>query len=180
MEALAGGTPAPPFALAGADGKSYSLAEGLKQGPVLLAFFKVSCPVCQFTFPFLERIHKAVAAKGNVQLWGVSQDDAADTRDYARQYGCTFPMLLDDSRYTVSNAYGLTNVPTLFLVQPAAAGSSRADSPRAGQPDGTIQLTSVGFDRRDIEKVAAEFARLTGQRVSVFSPADNVPDYKPG
>lgn len=164
MEALAAGAPAPTFTLQDADGKSHSLADALKQGPVLLAFFKVSCPVCQFTFPFLERLHQAVKGKTNVRLWGVSQDDAGDTRAYAREYGCTFPLLLDEKGYPVSNAYGLTNVPTLFLVK----------------PDGAIQLTSVGFDRKDIEAAAAAFGQLTGQALRVFQPSDQVPDFKPG
>lgn len=164
MEALAAGAQAPAFTLKDADGKSYSLAEALQQGPVLLAFFKVSCPVCQFTFPFLERLHQGVKGKSNVRLWGISQDDARDTRDYAREYGCSFPLLLDENGYPVSNAYGLTNVPTLFLVK----------------PEGTIQVASVGFDKKDIAAAAGEFGKLTGQRISVFQAADQVPDFKPG
>ena len=170
MEALGAGAPAPAFTLKDVDGKSYTLAEALQQGPVLLAFFKVSCPVCQFTFPFLERLHQGVKGKSNVRLWGISQDDARDTRDYAREYGGSFPLLLDENGYPVSNAYGLTNVPTLFLVKPAAAG----------KPEGTIQVASVGFDKKDIEAAAAEFGRLTGQPLGVFQPADQVPDFKPG
>jgi len=164
IEALAAGAQAPAFALKDGDGKSYPLGEALKQGPVLLAFFKVSCPVCQLAFPFLERIHQAVKGKTNVRLWGISQDDAGDTRAYAREYGCTFPLLLDEGGYQVSNAYGLTNVPTLFLVK----------------PDGAIQLTSVGFDRKDIEAAGSEFGKLTGQSLRVFQPSDQVPDFKPG
>jgi len=55
MSALSPGKTAPPIALATLDGEKVSLGEALKKGPVLAAFFKVSCPVCQFTFPFLER-----------------------------------------------------------------------------------------------------------------------------
>jgi len=164
MEALATGARAPAFTLKDGDGKSHTLAEALQQGPVLLAFFKVSCPVCQFAFPFVERLHQAVKDKTNVRVWGVSQDDARDTREFAREWGCSFPLLLDDAGYPVSNAYGLTNVPTLFLVQPG----------------GAIQVSSVGFSRKDLEAVAAEFGKLTGQRVAVFQPGDQAPDYKPG
>ena len=60
MAALTVGTKAPDFSLPiiGEGGK-FSLQDALQQGPVLLAFFKVSCPTCQYTFPFLERIHRA-------------------------------------------------------------------------------------------------------------------------
>src|SRR5258708_30542018 len=52
------GNTAPVFSLKGLDGKDYSLPTLLKRGPVVAAFFKISCPVCQFTFPFLERLYK--------------------------------------------------------------------------------------------------------------------------
>jgi peroxiredoxin len=50
---------APEFRLPRADGGEIGLEEIIAQGPALLAFFKTSCPVCQLTFPFLERIHQA-------------------------------------------------------------------------------------------------------------------------
>jgi peroxiredoxin len=164
MQAQEAGTVAPPFTMNDIDGKSYSLPEALKQGPVLLAFFKVSCPTSQFTFPFLERLHQAVKGSSAVRLWGVSQNDARDTRAFAQEYGLSFPLLLDEDGYPVSNGYGLTNVPTLFLIQ----------------PDGTIRVSSVGFNRKDIEEAAAEFGKFTGQPIQVFLPGESVPDSKPG
>jgi len=53
MTALATGTKAPEFELKTLDGKKFSLRDELANGPVVLAFFKVSCPTCQYTFPFL-------------------------------------------------------------------------------------------------------------------------------
>ena len=47
MGALVTGVYAPDFSLATVRGDQVSLAELLKKGPVVLAFFKVSCPVCQ-------------------------------------------------------------------------------------------------------------------------------------
>ena len=80
---------------------------------MLAVFFKVSCPVCQYTFPFLERMHKAYGDK-KVAIVGISQDDQRDTAAFLKEYGVTFPTLLDDPNgYAVSNAYGLTNVPVV-------------------------------------------------------------------
>jgi peroxiredoxin len=59
MSALAPGKIAPDFALSTLEGKQFSLRQALERGPVIAAFFKVSCPTCQYTFPFLERLHKA-------------------------------------------------------------------------------------------------------------------------
>lgn len=164
MQALEAGKTAPPFVLRDVEGKNYSLAEALKQGPVLLAFFKVSCPTSQFTLGFLERLHQAVKGRATPQVLAVSQNDAQETVEFAREYGLSFPMLLDEEGYPVSNSYGLTTTPTLFLIR----------------PDGTVQLSSPGFVRRDIEEVAAEFGRGTGQKIAAFLPGEPIPDYKPG
>src|SRR5712671_1436515 len=110
------GQTAPEFSLKGIDGKIYSLEELRQKGPVVAAFFKISCPVCQFTFPFLQRLYQRYGNE-NISFLGISQDDAKATAGFAREYGITFPMALDqkDKSYPASNAYGLTNVPTVFL-----------------------------------------------------------------
>src|SRR5260221_2545595 len=109
------GQAAPGFSLKGLDGKSYSLEALHEKGPVVAAFFKISCPVCQFTFPFLERLYKRYRGD-SVTFLGISQDDARATKEFAREYGVTFPMALDEKGYPASNAYGLTSVPTIFLI----------------------------------------------------------------
>src|SRR6267154_12745 len=112
MAALTAGTKAPEISLATVDGKPFSLQNALKKGPVLAAFFKVSCPVCQYTFPYLERIYKE-HGNGKLTIVGISQNDQRDTKAFLKEYGVTFPTLLDDpDGYAVSNAYWLTNVPT--------------------------------------------------------------------
>ena len=116
MTHLATGNMAPEFSLKSLDQKEYSLGALLERGPVVAAFFKISCPVCQFTFPFLERLHQRYGSSG-VTVLGVSQDDARATKGFASEYGVTFPLVLDPDGYAVSNAYGLTNVPTIFLIE---------------------------------------------------------------
>ena len=56
MTHIVAGNIAPGFSLKTIDGKVYSLGTLMERGPVVAAFFKISCPVCQFTFPFLERL----------------------------------------------------------------------------------------------------------------------------
>ena len=60
----------------------FSLQAALQQGPVLAAFFKVSCPTCQYTFPFLERIHKAYGDR-KITIVGISQNDQRDTSRFS-------------------------------------------------------------------------------------------------
>src|SRR5215472_16197353 len=92
MTALAAGIKAPEFKLKTLEGKKFSLADELARGPVVLAFFKVSCPTCQYAFPFLERLYKAYGSKG-VTLVGVSQNNASETAQFTKEFGVTFPML---------------------------------------------------------------------------------------
>ena len=165
MPALDVGKKAPDFTLSTMDGKPFSLRDALTRGPVVVAFFKISCPVCQYAFPFLERIYKAYGSK-NVTIVGVSQNSAKDTGLFNKEYGVTFPVLLDDTNsYPVSNAYGLTNVPTIFLI----------DS------DGTIEVSSVGWVQQDISEINQKFAE-TGKisQQPVFRPDESIPAYRPG
>jgi peroxiredoxin len=164
MAALTPGMKAPAVLLKDANGQKMSLADARKRGPVLLAFFKVTCPVCQFTFPLIERIHKTYGTS-NFTFWGISQDDARETREFLAEYGIHFPALIDERGYHVSNEYGITNVPTLFLIS----------------PDGQIQASSVGFEKATLENVAADAARANEKPASVlFKPSEAIPAYKPG
>ena len=158
------GNKAPNFELKELDGRRVSLQEALKRGPVVAAFFKSSCPVSQFTFPFLERLYKAYTSD-RTTFWAISQDDAGETREFCAEQGVTFPALLDEDGYPVSNDYGLTNVPTFYLIA----------------ADGTVQVDSVGFGKKALEKISAELARFLGKPVApVFQPDEIVPDTKPG
>src|SRR5215475_1983062 len=116
MTHIVAGNPAPNFSLKTLDSTEFALSRALKKGPVVLAFFKVSCPVCKFTFPFLERLYQRYQSD-NLTFLGVSQDNVSASRDFAKEFSVNFPILLDDSAYTVSNAYRLSMVPTVFLIE---------------------------------------------------------------
>jgi peroxiredoxin len=165
MAALTAGTSAPDFKLQTMDGKQFSLREALARGPVVAAFFKISCPVCQYTFPFLERIYKSHGGK-NVTIVGISQNERKDTAAFNKEYGVTFPVLLDDTdTYPASNAYGLTNVPTIFWI---------------GQ-DGEIEISSVGWERKEIEEINRKAAELDGGgQKPVFRADEQIPEFRAG
>jgi peroxiredoxin len=160
------GQTAPGFSLKGLDGKSYSLEALREKGPVVAAFFKISCPVCQFTFPFLQRLYQRYR-DDSVTFLGISQDDAKATAGFVREYGATFPMVLDEKEkgYRASNAYGLMIVPTIFLID----------------ADGSIRLSSMGFVKADLEKIATELAeRRKIAPSALFLPNESIPANKPG
>src|SRR4029077_16211361 len=92
MTHIVAGNIAPGFSLKALDSREYSLSTLMERGPVVAAFFKSSCPVCQFTFPFLERLYKRYGGDG-ITFLGISQDDARSTATFAKEYGITFPVL---------------------------------------------------------------------------------------
>jgi peroxiredoxin len=151
-----GGSRAPDFRLKRLDGGESGLTELTANGPILLVFFKISCPVCQFTLPFLERIH----AGGRLRVVGVSQNDAEDTLEFHRQFGISFPALLDsdEAGYPASNAYGISSVPTSFLVE----------------HDGIISRVVEGWQKTQIQGIGG-FAG-----VNPFRPGEHVPEWKSG
>ena len=164
MTHIVDGNIAPGFSLKSLDQKEYSLHTLLESGPVVAAFFKISCPVCQFTFPFLERLYKRYGLSG-VTFLGISQDDANSTKKFATEYGVTFAIVRDEDGYPVSNAYGLTNVPTIFLIE----------------PDGKVKVSSMGFDKKDLETIASELAeRRKISLTPLFRPDEVIPINKPG
>jgi len=138
------------------DGGETTLREISSQGPALVAFFKVNCPVCQLTFPYLERIQ----SPGRLAVYGISQNNPLDTRDFNRKFGVTFPTLLDTERggFPVSNAFGISSVPTIFLLE----------------RDGTISRVIEGWHKSEIQHLGAQAG------VNPFHAGDSVPDWKAG
>ena len=150
---LAVGDRAVEFEIRDLNGGRKSLKDLLGTGPALIAFFKVSCPVCQFTFPFLERLHRA-----KVNVFGISQDDASSTRDFNEEFGISFPVLLDERGYPASNGFGITHVPSLFLVE----------------PDSVVSWVLEGFSKQEFERVGSRLG------AAPFKPGENVPEWKAG
>ena len=58
MSPLSPGKKAPGFDLAGEDSSPRVFKAQPSEPLTLLAFYKDTCPVCQFTFPFLQRLHE--------------------------------------------------------------------------------------------------------------------------
>ena len=132
------------------------LAEISAGGRVLLVFFKVTCPVCQLTLPFLERMH----ISGTLSICAISQNDARDTIEFKRSFGVTIPTLLDseDEDFPASNAYGIARVPTMFLVE----------------GDGKISRVTEGWSKLDMEALGAAAG------IALFRADDDVPAWKAG
>jgi peroxiredoxin len=153
---LSPGDFAPGFRLPRLEGGQVSLGDLVSNGPALLAFYKTSCPVCQMTMPFLERLHEA----GTLPIYAISQSDSDDTREFNAEFGITLPTLLDpeESGFAASNDYGISHVPTMYLI---GAG-------------GKILNVIESWNRQELEKLASSVG------VTLIRATDNVPAFRSG
>jgi peroxiredoxin len=155
MSQLPVGSIAPDFELKDADGRAYRLSGALARGPVALVFYKSSCPTCQFTFPYIQKIFEQANTNAGWTLWAISEDDPDETREFIRQHGLAFEVLIDEHPYEVSAAYGLQFVPALFLVE----------------PDLKIAVSDYGFTKAGLNGIAG---------LNFFTPGDGLPATRPG
>jgi peroxiredoxin len=107
------------------------------------------------TLPYLNRI-----AAGGLQIIAISQDDAGPTARFHAKFGVALTTLLDreEEGYPVSNALGITHVPTLFLVE----------------PDGVISQVLEGFSKAGLEQIGARAG------VPPFRQDETVPAWRAG
>jgi len=158
------GQQAPEIALPALEGGEFNLAEALQRAPQVIAFFKITCSTCQFTLPFLERLHRAYEADP-IQFRGISQDDAQNSQMFCEKFGITFPIALDAPPYAASKSYVFSSVPTILLV----------DRDRA------IRFRLTGFSKAGLLRLSEEIARLANRPPApVFLPSEHVPETKPG
>jgi peroxiredoxin len=165
MAALTAGVRAPDFTLPTVDDRQVSLQAELAKGPVVVVFFKIGCPTSQYAFPFFERMYRA-NRDAEVSFIGISQDNARDTQKFMKQYGVSFPVVVDNpAGYAVSNAYGLTNVPTLFYIA----------------PDGEIDVSSVSWSKADMEAINEKLASYRQQSpANLWHKGEEVRDFRAG
>src|SRR5580658_1217065 len=151
------GSPAPDIELTDLNGDTWSLHGALKHGPVVLAFFKISCPTCQLTFPFLQRIADS-GSPAAPQLIAISQDDVPSSHHFQVRFGLSMPTLIDTPRtFPASNAYQITSVPSVFVVE----------------VDGTISSATEGFNKAALVNLGERFG------VVPFHESDSVPALRP-
>lgn len=164
MTMLSAGERAPTFDLPDLEGGRHRLEDVLARGPALAVFWQPACATCHLAFPYLQRLAEAYPS-GGWQLLAVSQDSARASGDFARQYGLAFLVLIESEGWPVSHQYDPEATPTFFLIG----------------PDGTIEMTSVGFDKKDLNEVSRRLAERLGETPRVIAQEnDGNPPFRPG
>lgn len=116
------GRPAPPLPREHLSGDTVTLA-ALSGRPVLVTFWASWCGPCAAEAPALERFSRGLGARAT--LVGVNWSDPSLPKalSFVKRYGWTFPNLRDPEG-TVGAEYGLTGLPTTFVID--GAGTLRA------------------------------------------------------
>ena len=162
MTMLSAGDPAPDFELPDLRGQRHSLADALSRGPALVVIWKPSCGTCDLAFPYFQRLADAF---DSLEPLAISQEESAETGDFAAQYGLTFPILLDGEGWPVSQRYDPEATPTFFLIA----------------PDGTIDMTSAGFSKEELNEVSRRVAGRVGEEPRIIAEEnDGKPSFRPG
>lgn len=107
---------APDFSLQSLTGENIRLAD-LRGQAVLVNLWAAWCPPCRAEMPALQKMYDEYKGQGFTVL-AVNmnfQDDPAAVRPFVRQYGLTFPVLLD-SDGNVARLYELRSLPSSFFI----------------------------------------------------------------
>ena len=150
---LQAGDRAPSFTLSDID-SGEPVSDPWANGPVVLAFFKATCPVCQMVAPQITAL-----SDGGARVIAVGEDPPASLTTYAEKFGQRVPTVSEPPPYTVSAAYGLTAVPSVFLVD----------------GDGGVQHAVAGWDREHWNAVAEKAGAAP-----VSHDGDGLPVFRPG
>ncbi len=106
--------PVPEFELPLLRGGSLS-SHQLKGTPIVLNFFASWCEPCREEAPLLERTWRRYRSRG-VRIVGVNvRDTERDARRFVRDYGLSYPVVVDRGE-ELSSALGIHGLPQTFFV----------------------------------------------------------------
>ena len=114
------GTMVDDFHLTDLEGKSQSLSQ-YRGKIVLLNFWATWCKPCTTEMPAMQAMYDKLRDKGFVVLAVNELEDDAKVREHIKQYGHTFPVLMDRDN-KVANQFGVFGLPvSVFIDQEGRA-----------------------------------------------------------
>lgn len=107
---------APEFKLETSDSQSISLTD-YRGKAVLVNLWATWCPPCRTEMPIIEKVYQGYQNQGLIVLGvnSTNQDDPTAVTPFVKQYGITFPILLDVNGEAAS-LYELRSLPTSFFI----------------------------------------------------------------
>lgn len=108
------GTAAEDFALVGLDGKEQRLSQ-YRGKVVLVNFWATWCKPCTTEMPAMQATYDKLRDKEFVVLAINELEDEAKVREHIKQYGHTFPVLMDRDN-KVANQFGVFGLPVSVFI----------------------------------------------------------------
>lgn len=127
---------APAYRAPSIDGDTVDLAD-LRGSVVILNVWATWCRPCVAEMPALQRLHEQLGPDG-LSIVAVSVDNAAlvmgdpaaAVRSFVREYGITFPVLLDPET-RIESAYPVAGLPVTYIIDRDGRIRERVLGPRA-------------------------------------------------
>ena len=108
------GMQAEDFRLTDLEGKSQSLSQ-YRGKIVLVNFWATWCKPCTTEMPAMQAVYNKLRDKGFVVLAINELEDDAKVREHIKQYGHTFPVLMDRDN-KVANQFGVFGLPVSVFI----------------------------------------------------------------
>lgn len=125
------------------------------QKGLLVFFYKVNCPTCQYSAPFLNRFYENL-----VPVLGICQNSEPEKMEqFIRQYSLSYPSIHDSTDFRYSNAFDIRVVPTIYTFSDH------------------ISITNCieAFNKQDYERLAQYFSLPF-----LFRSDEAIVEYQPG
>ncbi len=148
------GDKAPSFSLPSVD-NGEPVTDPWTEGPTVVTFFKVSCPVCKMVAPMVTKL-----AEGGARVIAVGEDPPDAITAFNESEGQRVRAVSEPAPYEVSGAYGLEAVPSIFLIG----------------ADGEVQQAISGWSRDTWNELAA----AAGLTEPLSTPEDGLRPFRPG
>ena len=158
---LGPGEHAPNFTLADLEGRPHELADALRDGPVLLAFFSLDCQACETSFVPWDKVHVAYAGE-RFAIWAIGLDEASRTEQFVERSGVEFPVMVDADG-NLARAYRVRSTPTVVLVDQS----------------GAVVTSHDAWDRAALNEVIGRVAEAVGEPAFEIRAKD-APEFRPG
>ena len=129
------GAMAPDFTLSTLSGETVKLSDYRGQ-TVVLNFWASWCAPCKKEMPEMQNYYESLPDESGVEILAVNLTDRDDGLDkiseFVKEYGVTFPVLLDEEG-TVRKTYGVLAIPTTFLIGEDGRLQSQIRGPLSGE-----------------------------------------------
>ena len=107
------GTIAPDFSAIDADSNTFKLKETLKEGPVVIIFYRgFWCPVCNKHLGSMQDSLKLIEARG-AKVIAISPEKPEYLNEMAKKTGAEFTLLYDEG-YKIAKAYDVNFMPDMM------------------------------------------------------------------